>query len=111
MDKIILQIPAKPEYAFVLRLTTAAVASQINASIEDIEDLRVAVSEALNKFLLCDFVTINMTIESSRIEVQMLVNQSVAMDKKDMGALILSSLMDEVSMEEKSIVLVKKLKD
>ena len=52
MDKIILQIPAKPEYASVLRLTTAAVASQINASIEDIEDLRVAVSEALNKF--CD---------------------------------------------------------
>ena len=52
-----------------------------------------------------------MTIEPSRIEVQMLVNQSVDMDKKDMGALILSSLMDEVSMEEKSIVLVKKLKD
>ena len=70
MDKIILQIPAKPEYASVLRLTTAAVASQINASIEDIEDLRVAVSEALNKFLLCDFITINMTIESSRIEIQ-----------------------------------------
>ena len=52
-----------------------------------------------------------MTIEPSRIEVQMLVNQSVDMDKKDMGALILLSLMDEVSMEEKSIVLVKKLKD
>lgn len=41
-----LRLPADSAYASVLRTTTAALATRLDFTIEDIEDLRVAVTEA-----------------------------------------------------------------
>ncbi|HWM73720.1 MAG TPA: anti-sigma factor [Nocardioides sp.] len=41
-----LRLPADGAYASVLRTTTAALAARIDFTIEDIEDLRMAVAEA-----------------------------------------------------------------
>jgi serine/threonine-protein kinase RsbW len=48
METIDLQIPSRPEYISVARITTAAVAARNDFTYEEIEDLKVAVSEACN---------------------------------------------------------------
>lgn len=45
-DFIEIKVPAKAEYVGVLRLTVSGIASRMGFSYEDIEDLKVALSEA-----------------------------------------------------------------
>lgn len=51
MDKVILTLPSKPEYVSLARLTIASVANTMGFSIGDVEDLKVAISEACNNAL------------------------------------------------------------
>jgi serine/threonine-protein kinase RsbW len=46
MDSVYLRVPAKPEYMLVIRLTTSAVASRAGFDVDEIEDIKLAVSEA-----------------------------------------------------------------
>ncbi|MDQ3878176.1 MAG: hypothetical protein M3290_07495 [Actinomycetota bacterium] len=45
MDEITLRIPASPAFVQVVRLTAASLASRLGFSIDDIEDLKIAVDE------------------------------------------------------------------
>jgi serine/threonine-protein kinase RsbW len=47
-----LTIPAKAEYLHIVRLTLFGIASNIGFSFEQIEDMKVAVSEACNNVVL-----------------------------------------------------------
>ena len=58
MDEISIKLPAKPEYMTVARLTTAGLANRLGFSIDEIEDLKVAVSEAGN-YLINQFSDIS----------------------------------------------------
>jgi serine/threonine-protein kinase RsbW len=46
-DVVELRIPAKAEWVSIARLAVSAVASRLHFSIEEIEDVKLAVSEAL----------------------------------------------------------------
>lgn len=46
MDYIEVKMPAKPEYVGVIRLTLSGIASRVGFGYEDIEDLKIAISEA-----------------------------------------------------------------
>jgi serine/threonine-protein kinase RsbW len=46
MEYIEMKIPAKPEYVGVIRLTLSGIASRMGFSYEEIEDIKIAVSEA-----------------------------------------------------------------
>src|SRR5699024_8444303 len=46
-DFIEMKIPAKPEYVGVVRLTISGIASRMGFSYEAIEDLKIALSEAV----------------------------------------------------------------
>lgn len=46
-DFVEMKVPAKPEYVGVVRLSISGIASRMDFSYEDIEDLKVAVSEAI----------------------------------------------------------------
>jgi serine/threonine-protein kinase RsbW len=45
-DRIVLSIPARGEFARTVRLTAAEIASRMGMSIDDIDDVRIAVEEA-----------------------------------------------------------------
>ncbi|MDE3840718.1 anti-sigma B factor RsbW [Bacillus methanolicus] len=45
-DYIEMKIPARPEYVGVIRLTLSGIASRMGFSYDDIEDLKIATSEA-----------------------------------------------------------------
>lgn len=51
IETIDLKIPPRPEYISVARLTAAAVAARQDFTYEEIEDLKVAVSEACNALI------------------------------------------------------------
>jgi len=46
MDYIEMKIPAKPDYVGVIRLTLSGVASRMGYTYEEIEDMKIALSEA-----------------------------------------------------------------
>ena len=46
VDYIAVKVPAKPEYVGVIRLTLSGIASRMGYAYEEIEDLKIAVSEA-----------------------------------------------------------------
>ena len=45
-DSVILRLPAQAAYLSVVRTATASLASRLDVTIDDIEDLRIAVDEA-----------------------------------------------------------------
>jgi len=45
-ETISMEINSNPEYVSIIRLTTSGIANKVGFSIEDIEDIKVAVSEA-----------------------------------------------------------------
>lgn len=45
-DRVVLRLPAQAAYLSVLRTATASLASRLDFTIDDIEDLRIAVDEA-----------------------------------------------------------------
>lgn len=45
-DRVGLSVPAKGEYAKVVRMTAAAIATRMGMSYDDVEDVRMAVEEA-----------------------------------------------------------------
>jgi serine/threonine-protein kinase RsbW len=49
---ITLSVPASPEYVDLVRLTLYGIASKMQFTFEDIEDMKVAVSEACNNAVL-----------------------------------------------------------
>lgn len=51
-ETVKINLPAKPEYVVVARLTASALANQCGFDFEDIEDIKVAVGEACNNVVL-----------------------------------------------------------
>lgn len=52
VQKVMLQLPASAEYVDIVRLNLYGIASKMGFSYEDIEDMKVAVSEACNNSVL-----------------------------------------------------------
>ena len=100
-----LRLPADGAYASVLRTTTAGLAARLDFTIDDIEDLRIAASEASalvlpeadeGADLLCRFhldpgqLVLSLTVQSSSAE---------ATDEAGFAWQVLSTLASEVTAE------------
>ncbi|WP_217587387.1 anti-sigma B factor RsbW [Lentibacillus saliphilus] len=75
-DFIEMKIPAKAEYVGVIRLSLSGIANRMGFNYEDIEDLKVAVSEAITNAVTHAYddhkegeVTIGFGVYADRIEV------------------------------------------
>jgi len=62
---VMLTVPALPEYVDLVRLTLYGIASKMKFTFEDIEDMKVAVSEACNNAVLHAYGG-----EEGKIEIQ-----------------------------------------
>ena len=51
MDAVELRVPADPAYLAVVRTATAGLATRLNLTLDEIEDLRIAVDEACSLLL------------------------------------------------------------
>lgn len=110
MDKIELNIPAKPEYMMVVRLTASAIACRVDFCIDDIEDLKVAVAEAcimlMNQKHSPNILNIIFSIQTNEaLKIDITVDEPVLdidsrpETERELGFFILKSLMDDIEIK------------
>ena len=113
-ETIKMEITANPEYVSIIRLTTSGIANKVGFCIDDIEDLKVAISEACTnaiKHSSDDRFTIIYSMIENGLTIEIIDNgkgydrSSVSepdidnLKESGMGLFIIESLMDEVIVE------------
>ena len=116
-DNIRLNIPCKPDYISVVRLTTSAIANNIGLNIDEIEDIKVCIGEACVNVInqnCKDEINIEYGIEADKltIKVNNVTNEikdddSENFGEAELGLFIINSLMDEVNFNEQGINMIK----
>lgn len=115
-DKFNLSVPSKSDYISIVRLTTSGISSNMNFNIEEIEDIKVCVSEACNNVLVqkeIEQIYLDYEIDEDKliIKVKDVLEDLSDVESHDfdeeMGLLIISSLMDRVEFTEEGIEMVK----
>lgn len=115
-DLIELKVPNKPDYVGVIRLTTSAIGSNMGLNIEEIEDLKVSISEACNNALgKSENFVIKYELNNEKLEIFVEnVSEKDTNDsskEKKLGILIIKSLMDEVYFTSNGIKMIKIIED
>lgn len=113
-ETIKMEISANPEYVSIIRLTTSGIANKVGFCIDDIEDLKVAISEACTnaiKHSLDERFIIIYSIIENGLTIEVIDNgkgydrSSVSepdinnLKEGGMGLFIIEALMDEVTVE------------
>ena len=116
-ETIKMEISANPEFVGIIRLTTSGLANKIGFSIDDIEDIKVAVSEACTnaikhssdeKFyvtfeLLENGLTIEIEDKGTGYDMDCIAEPDLSNPKENgLGLFIIRTLMDEVSTTSKN---------
>ena len=111
MEKITITIPSNKKYIKSIRLFTASLASDLGFNIEEVEDLRVVVSEAINYKLSDTDVTIEFIPAEKNLEIRVLGNDK-SLDERalKMRDLILKELADEVYINDGEIKIIQRAK-
>jgi serine/threonine-protein kinase RsbW len=108
MDTITIHIPASPQYVQIVRLIASGLAARLRFTIEDIEDLKIAVDE------LAAYLTgtqgrpgtleIEFTIQGDRIVISgtghFEPGQKVRADLTEFSRMILNTVADEATFEQ-----------
>ena len=115
-ETIKMEIPANPDYVSILRLTTSGIANKLGFSMDDIEDMKVAVSEACSnavKHSEDNKVSINFNLLNNGIQIEIIDNgKGYDVDSKEtpdltnpkeggLGLFIIQTLMDEVNISSR----------
>lgn len=128
-ETVELSVPAQPEYVAVVRLTASGIANRMGYSYDDIEDIKVAVSEActnvVNHAYLDDdngLINVDFTLFENRVEITIIdkgcsfdyqtvmrsskpVDMDVPVNQLNEGGLglfLINTLMDEVVVKDNS---------
>ncbi|MBN2286478.1 MAG: ATP-binding protein [Tissierellales bacterium] len=115
-ETIKLEIPKKSEFISIIRLTTSFVANNVGFNIEEIDDLKVVVSEMCIYFinhLDAAIRPLNIVFQFDNheltVEIEDLNFGLMAQEKEDMGIMIIQSLADQFSLDiEKKKILISK---
>ncbi len=120
-DNVSLIIPARREYVSTARLTASSIANRLGFNIDEVEDIKVAVSE------VCNILLEKESDETVRYRINFSINGSVlriAFEgdiaplnclkdslEKEYGLYIMQALMDSVELcnDSKSIVMTKRI--
>lgn len=120
-DSVTLILPAKSEYVSTARLTVSSVANRIGFNIDEVEDIKVAVSEVLNMILSrvgnkIDQYKILFEINRDKLEItftghEMELGCFDSEVENEYGLYIMKALMDTVELcnNNHSIVMTKKI--
>ena len=112
-----MEISANPDFVSIIRLTLSGIANKIGFSLDDIEDIKVAVSEACTnaikhssdeKFyvtfeLLENGLTIEIEDKGTGYDMDCIAEPDLSNPKENgLGLFIIRTLMDEVSTTSKN---------
>ena len=115
-ETIKMEISSNPEYVSIIRLTTSGIANKIGFCLDDIEDLKVAISEACtnaikhsldDRFIIVfnileNGLTIEIIDEGQGYDISSISEPNLDnLQESGMGLFIIQSLMDDVTIESK----------
>ncbi len=138
-DEIVLSIPSDASYVRVVRLAVMGIASRMAFSFEDIEDIKLAVSEACNNAILhaqpnemssigaASPVVVRLVVQPDRLEISVEDDGTIAppglvrplaadasslgiLPEGGMGLFLIETLMDEVEHESGQKTVVRMTK-
>lgn len=108
-----LRIPSKPEWVAVARLAVAAIANRLPFSVEEIEDLKLAIAEACTVCIQQGpgSATIDITCEATTSQLRVEVRDGryrtrndaskhpavVAVEGEGLGIFLIQALMDDLT--------------
>ena len=113
---VALTIPARPEHLVLARLALSAVCRLTPLSPEDVADLKLAITEAANDFVVDDSgeeesrLNVSFALEDRRLVVKL--DGPIGTDpagEQELGRAIIEATVDETSFEEGHTELVKYL--
>lgn len=108
MDTLKLTIPPKTIYLKSMRLLAASLASDIGFDIEEVEDIRVVVSEAINYKMSDRDIKINFYIKENLMKVEVIgKDREIEEENLKIKQIILEQLADKVEVVEDKIILTK----
>lgn len=108
MDTISLIIPPKTIYLKSMRLLAASLASDMGFDIEQVEDIRVVVSEAINYKMSDRDIKINFYIKENLMKVEVIgKDREIEEENLKIKQIILEQLADKVEVVEDKIILTK----
>ena len=108
MEKVSIRIPASPAYLNVVRLVASGLASRLKFTIDEIEDLKIAVDE-MSAYLTGTngrdgTMEISFVIEEDKIQIQgsgdFAPGQKIRTDLTDFSRVILETVVDSASLEQ-----------
>ncbi len=118
--KIVLSIPPQAEWISLVRLTASGVANRCGFDIDTIEDIKVCVSEILNKVIDSSFASAGRSVSLSfevladslamEINGEGLHGTSLFPEEDDFALAILDTLMDEVVLSDDGMAAVRLVK-
>lgn len=115
-DIINLSVPKKPDYISIVRLTASGIGNSMLLNIDDIEDIKVSIGEACINSLISnknEEISIIFEIEEEKLCIKISDTiESIPEDieekrERELGLLIIRSLMDEVKFTENGIEMTK----
>jgi serine/threonine-protein kinase RsbW len=107
VDTVTIRIPASPAYVQVVRLVAAGLAARLNFTIDDIEDLKIAVDE-LSAYLTGaqgreGDIDIRFTVTDDRIEIAgtgiLAPGQKMRTDLTEFSRMILDTVVDSATLD------------
>lgn len=107
MEKVTLRIPAEPAYVQIIRLIATGLASRLKLTLEDIDDLRIAVDE-LATYLVGlhgreGTLEVHFMLHDDRIEIQgrghFPAGEKVRTDLTELSRMILETVADSASLQ------------
>ncbi|MGL5711893.1 MAG: ATP-binding protein [Paraclostridium sp.] len=116
-ETIKMEVASNPDYVSIVRLTVSGIANKIGFSLDDIEDIKVAVSEACTNAikhgsdenfyvtfsLLENGLTIEIEDKGEGYDVNSVEKPDLSNPKENgLGLFIIETLMDEVSTMSKN---------
>ena len=102
-EKIGLSLPVNAAYVSAARLTASSIANRLGFDIDEIEDIKAAVSEACTYVVKKAFGTkqsvFNIIFEpqKGKLNIMLSLDSIVEGDFEEMGLLMIKALMDEIS--------------
>lgn len=125
LDLVNLVIPAKNDFVGIARLAVSGIANRMGFSYDDIEDLKLAVSEACTNAVEAMYtdgegdIKVCCNIFSNRLEIEVMdqgMNEEddvasnlevKSLREQDLGLYLIESLMDQVDIQDEGGVVVK----
>jgi serine/threonine-protein kinase RsbW len=98
-EVVSIQTPAVPRYVAVIRLTAAAVTSRLGFTLDEVEDLKLAVDEAVSLLIEsaapATTVSVDFDVDSASLRVEARVSATKAPDENNYGWGVLRALSDD----------------